>query len=723
MCRQNNLRSDDSPSSDPIMNLSRNPFPLIFLLAPTILLADLPSPQLHRLTPIGINSPGSAEFTLLGADLEGVDALIFDHPGIKAEFIKDKTFKLTVPAEIPAGTYDVRAVGRFGVTNPRLLSVTHGLVDVDEVEPNNSPDKGQTIAVNSAINGQSDGNNQDLFRLTLKQGQRIVIDCQSARLDSEMDPTLVLFGPGGQQLASNSDYYGRDPLIDFQAPADGDFLVEVRDLTYRGGFPYRLVVTDRPHVENIFPRAIQAGQSMELTVLGRNLGPGSQPSSTWRLGDLPLDTAHVSMTGSNTILPTGGYRFVEHAAQHSVLATAATCTLVGEQLSILNANPQILLVTDSPTQIEAEPNDSRDSPQALTLPAIVSARFDRDRDVDWYSFETDDKGGAYGFDVYCERIAGRADPYLSVTDEKGNMAGSLDDFGHRISSFDGHLRDPSGSINLAPKTKYRVMIKDAYGRGGARYQYVLSVRKPQPDFFAGAISNSNNMSGTNVWQGGAEQLDLVVHAKDGFNESIAISAEGLPPGLHAGPLTITANSRGTLVLWADDNAPAWTGPIKLFATATVDGATLRREVRHYCRVFNQVGSRENRDLIIAVRERAPFNLTTEPERITVEAGQKADVKLKLVRHWGEFKNAVNFQPLNFPGQFQLGNGTIGPDQSETTISIAVQAGTRPAEYTLVLLGQGQVPFNKDASKPDKPNTLVSLPSRPLTIVVTAPPKK
>jgi len=116
-------------------------------------------------------------------------------------------------------------------------------------------------------------------------------------------------------------------------------------------------------------------------------------------------------------------------------------------------------------------------------------------------------------------------------------------------------------------------------------------------------------------------------------------------------------------------------------------------------------------------------MSIEPERLSVEAGQKAEVKLRLVRNWADFKNAVNYQPLNFPGQFQLGNGTINADQTEVTISIMVQAGTRPADYSLVVLGLGQVPFNKDATKPDKPNTLVSIPSRPLTITVTEAPKK
>lgn len=699
--------------------------PMIVLLAlaavPWKTFAELPSPQLHRIEPVGLSAPGQVELTMLGADIEGVETLLFEHPGFKAEFVKDRTFKLTLSPDIPSGTYDVRAVGRFGITNPRLFSVTRGLQDVVEVEPNNSPDKAQPVAVNSAVNGSSDGNNQDLFKLTLKQGQRIVIDCQSARLDTEMDPTLVLFAAEGRQLASNADYYGRDPLIDFAAPADGEYLVEVKDLTYRGGFPYRLVITDRPYIENVFPRAVQAGQTVELTVLGRNLGPGSQPSS-WKLGELTLDTLKLPVTGSTNLLPTGAYRFIEHATQHSVLPTAATCTLVGEQLSLLNANPQIMLVTESPTQVEAEPNDTREQAQPLTLPAIISGRFDRERDVDWYAFETDEHGGQYGFDVYCERIAGRADPYLAVTDEQGNAVGSLDDFGHRIAAFDGHLRDPSGSISLQPKTKYRVLVKDTYNRGGARYQYVLSARKPTPDFFAASMHSSNNMSGVTVWQGGSAYLDVVIHGKDGFNSSVVVSVEGLPPGLHAAPLTITSDTRGTLVLWTDDNAAPSAGTMKVFATAKIGEQTVRREVRPFCRVTNLQGCREMHEQTVAIRERSPFALMIEPDRITVESGQKADLKLKLVRDWSDFKNAVNYQPQSFPGQFQLGNGTLAADQTEAALSINVQNGTRPGDYTLTVLGQAQVPFHKDPKSAERPNTLVSIPSRPITITVTEPGK-
>ena len=691
------------------------------LVAVTAVRGELPSPQLHRIEPLGMNAGGQVELIFLGADNEGTESLVFDHPGLKAEFVKDKVFKVSATNDVPAGTYDVRAVGRFGITNPRLFSITRNLTDVAEAEPNNTSDKAQPVAVNSAVNGQSDANGQDIFKISLKAGQRIVIDCQSARLDTELDGSLFLFSADGRQLASNADYIGRDPQIDFVATVAGDYFVELRDLTYRGGFPYRLIVSDQPSIENVFPKAIQAGQSVELTILGRNLGPGSQVS-TWRVGDQFLDVIRRPATASTQIVPTGAFRFLEHPTHHSVLPTAATCTLVGEQISLLGANPQTIVISETATSMEVEPNDTREQAMPLTLPAIVSGRFDRERDLDWFTFETDE-AGPYGFDVYCERIAGRADPYLSVFDEKGNSVGSLDDFGHRLGSFDGHLRDPSGMLNLAAKTKYRVLINETYQRGGARYVYVLSVRKATPDFFVASMHADNNMTGITVRQGGAVYVDVVVHQKDGFNSPITITAENLPAGLHAAPLTITNETRGTLVLWADDGAASWTGSVSLWASGKRGDETLRREVRNHTRVGNQLGCRPTREFVVAIKERAPYSLMLAPEKLVVEAGQKGEIKIQLNRLWPEFTGGVNYQPLNFPGTFQLSNGTLQPGQTEATLSVSVQPGTRAGDYTLALMGQAQVPFQKDPKGTEKPNTLVSIPSRPLTLTVTEPMKK
>ncbi|MCY2966729.1 MAG: PPC domain-containing protein, partial [Planctomycetota bacterium] len=364
--------------------------------------ADLPSPRLDVIHPVGASAGTTVELTITGGnDLEGAETLLFDHPGFKSEFVKEKTFRVEVAQDVPAGTYDVRVGGRFGVSNPRLFAVCRGLTEVAEVEPNNTLAQAQTVAVNSAISNHRDGNFLDFFKVSLAAGQRIVVDLQCARLDTEFDPVLFLYSAEGTPLGSNSDHLGRDPLLDFTATKAGDYIIEARDLRYANGAVYRLLIHDRPQVENIFPRAVQVGQTAQLMIFGRNL-PGGVPSN-WSIGTAaPLQQAVVGYTATGDLFAIGGYRFVEHPNHYSVLPTAATCTLVGDQIAPFGANPQTLVLTDGPTSVEREPNNSKDEPQKLTLPAMLSGRFDQPRDADWYEFETDETGGAYGFDVYSE---------------------------------------------------------------------------------------------------------------------------------------------------------------------------------------------------------------------------------------------------------------------------------------------------------------------------------
>jgi hypothetical protein len=702
--------------------------PALLLLAVSLAPGDLPSPRLDRIFPLGAAAGSSVELELVGPDLEEARTLLFDHPGIKAEYVKDRHFRLTVPADVPAGTYDVRVSNRYGISSPRLFAVSHGLAEVAAKKPNHDPATAQRIAINTVVNGQSDGNREDLYRFRLQRGQRVVVECQAQSLDSPLDATLTLTDAEGKQLASNGDYNGRDPLIDFIAPQEGDYLVSIHDLSFRGGQPYRLLVTDRPHVENVFPRAVQVGKQATLTVFGRNLGPKAKPSP-WRISDLVLDEYQETMTPPADILDRGVYRFFEHPTTHSVLPTAATCTLTGFQFRPKPgsefANPVPLLLTDVPVTLEVEPNDDPKKPQRLTLPAVVSGRFDRERDADWYEFETAE-AGAYSFEVYCERIAGRADAYLVVVDDKDNRIAELDDFGHRINAFDGHLRDPSGMVNLNAKTRYRVLVQDRYRRGGARYQYVLTIRKPVPDFYVAAIHHQNpGPGGATVGRGGAVYLDIIIHLKDGFNAPITLTAEGLPKGLHALPTTIANDTRRTLVLWADADAAEWTGPVQLIATGRQGDTVLKRTVRPYTRVWSEANvssSRPTRELLVAIREAVPFGLRFGVERVEAEAGKKVEATLQLSRQWPDFKSSVNVIPLSLPNPIGMGSVTIPEGKAEVKVTFDLPPGTRPGEYMLVVQGQAQVPFSKDPKAATKPNTLVSLPSIPLALVVK-PAKK
>jgi hypothetical protein len=225
----------------------------------------------------------------------------------------------------------------------------------------------------------------------------------------------------------------------------------------------------------------------------------------------------------------------------------------------------------------------------------------------------------------------------------------------------------------------------------------------------------------NVWQGGATWLDLVIHRDDGYDGPVTVKAEGLPPGMHAAETVIPSDTRAPLVLWTDADCPAFTGPIRLVASGTRAGAPIAHEVRPYTRVWSNASlssSRPTRELVAAVLEKAPYALTVMPERATVAAGGKLEMTLSAVRYWPECQAAVRVIGLGLPGGFQFAESEIPAGASEKTCVLEV-GNVRPGDYTLVFLGQAQTPFKKDAAAKDAPNTLVSMPSRPITITVTA----
>jgi hypothetical protein len=692
-----------------------------FILVVTPAQADLPTTRLDRIVPLGAAAGASVDVQISAAEADEAKQLLFDHPGIKAEWVEKSKFKVTIAADVPEGTYDVRLLGPDGLSNTRLFAVSHGLTDVLEKEPNDIPSAAQPAPINSAVAGTSDGNGQDLYRIALGKGQRLTLDCQAGKLDSDVDACLSVVAADGTVLATSSDYHGRDPLIDFIAPADGEYLAEVHDLSYRGGFPYRLIITDRPYVENVFPRAVEPGKPVELTALGRNFGTAGQASS-WKIDERPLEEYRFTITPPAAGEAFGYYRFIDHPTDHSVLATAATCTLDGFQVRVPvgpGANPPLtLMFADGPVTLEQEPNDTQEQPQAVALPLVVSGRFDRPRDADWFEIVPAEQG-RYEIQAYSERIAGQADPYVVVVDDKGNRMTELDDFGHRINAFDGHLRDPVGSVDLQAGRKYRLLVQDRYGRGGARYQYVLTLHRSRPDFHVAAIHGANpGPTGINVWRGGATWLDLVIHRQDGFGDPITITADSLPPGMHAAEVKVPNDTRASMVLWADVEAPVWNGAIKLVATGKRGEETLRREVRPYTRVTNDGGngtSQPSRRLMAAIVDKAPYGLRAMPDNPTVEMNGKVELKIAAERHWPECQAAIKVIGLGLPGGFQFPEREIPAGQNEGIFELQV-GNMRPGEYTVTLLGQSQVPIKKDANS-QPANTLVAIPCRPITVKV------
>ena len=150
--------------------------------------AELPLIRLDRITPLGGLAGSDVTLEIAGRDLDDAKTLHIDHPGLKATWLNANQFKLTIAADVPSGTYEVRAVGRFGISGARLFAVQRGLTEVAEKEPNDDAATAQVVPMNCAINATSDNNGDDFYRFTAKKGERVTIDCFAYRLDSQMTP-------------------------------------------------------------------------------------------------------------------------------------------------------------------------------------------------------------------------------------------------------------------------------------------------------------------------------------------------------------------------------------------------------------------------------------------------------------------------------------------------------------------------------------------------------
>jgi hypothetical protein len=127
------------------------------------------------------------------------------------------------------------------------------------------------------------------------------------------------------------------------------------------------------------------------------------------------------------------------------------------------------------------------------------------------------------------------------------------------------------------------------------------------------------------------------------------------------------------------------------------------------------------EFILTVTEPAPFRLDL-PERITVEQNKPVEVPVTVTRLWPQFTETVTLASYLMPGGFSWNNlQPIGSGQTHGTVQLVVP-NVKPGDYTVTLLGQAQVPFNKDPEAKDRPRTLVSMPARSLTVTVTAPQK-
>jgi len=146
-------------------------------------------------------------------------------------------------------------------------------------------------------------------------------------------------------------------------------------------------------------------------------------------------------------------------------------------------------------------------------------------------------------------------------------------------------RDSRLTFTAPTDGQYLVRVTDVRDFGGPKYQYKLTLRRPQPDFRV-------TLQGTNptVGAGSGKEFSLVVDRIDGFDGEVQVDITGLPPGFSATtPLVVEQGHRlakGTInaLPHAPKPTDANASASKVTATAIVGRKKITKKVNNFGRI-------------------------------------------------------------------------------------------------------------------------------------------
>ena len=673
--------------------------------------AELPVPLLNSVTPMGGKIGTECEVTITGTDLDEADALHFSHPGITAALKSPNHFTVKIAPEVPVGNYDVRVVGKLGVSNPRAF-VAGDRPEITRTKAHDKPEAAVELPVGCVFNGNATAAVSDHFRISAKKGERILVECAAREIDSRMSSVLAVLDASGREIESAR----KGALLDFTAPSDGQFLITLHDLTFAGGadYFYRLTVSKGPYVDFIFPPAGVAGSKTTFTLFGRGL-PGGKPANL-RGGDKkPLEKLDIEIT-----LPAAT------DAARNVFTRPVSAVDDGLFYSLKSAdgasNAVFIGFSSALLIREAEPNNKAGQAQKISVPCEVAGQFFPAADVDCYAFDAK-KGDVYWIEVFSHRTGRTTSPFLLVqregTDIKEVYASDADPGGKRFTTLSN---DPAFRFEAKEDGTYRVSVSDLFGatRSNPASTYRLAIRKETPDFRLVALvepppplakkdDRSAAPRGVLIRAGETTAVKVLAIRRDGFNGEIELSAANLPDGVKCVPTKIgEGKTDGILLLTAIEKPAKSCVAIRVIGKAKIGGNELQREASGGAVVWSvadfnidAVPSRLTADFCIAVNgaEAAPIRIEPAEDKVwQAQAGAKLEIPLRITRN-GEFKEALKLKAAGIAAVDALKEIGVDAKAATATATLDIKALKLPAgESTIFFSTQTKGKYgNKDVT--------------------------
>lgn len=688
----------------------------LLLAGGVVACAQLPQLVLNHVFPAGAAAGATNEVTVHAADFEEPGPLVFSHPRILGTPKPGApgVYQVVVPAEVPSGLVEVRATGRFGVSNPRGFLVESAPAAV-QAPTNSSAASAAPLTRGAAVWGRIPAATRALFALPSTQGERVVVRVQTTEIDSRLVPDLAVFDPAGREVARTR----RSGLIDFTAASAGGHRLELADGQFRGGdeFLYRIERLNGPHIDFAMPVGLPAGADPQVTLFGRQL-PGGKPAGIVGFDGTPLESVVVKVAA-----PAVSDAIPDEAAGWVPKASSFTAPLWAWTWRTTNgpANPVLFALGTSPSMLSALGTQGVPAIANVQPPVDFNGLFPRVGEQSGVQFEAK-KGDVFWIEVVGDRLGPVVDPMVLVQRERStrDAAGRVQyadvvELGELDANPGGNelpmgSRDAAGRFEAPEDGRYRVLVRDLFNPSPAapRRAFRLTIRRPSPDLRlvawaqppprANGEDRKVHITTPVLRRGGTLPVKVAIVRVDGFDGPVDVVADGLPPGVTAAPGRIAGGATtGTVLLTASETVPGGSFGIRLVGHAQVGTNHLEQTARTGVARwpvadFNQEPSSHRLAQVFRVGvapEPEPVVVRPAEERVfEVKAGTKLSVPLRVARHY-EFPAAFNMKAAGHPALEKAKEFGIAEKATNAVFELNLGETALP-EGEHVLWVQGQV---------------------------------
>lgn len=619
--------------------------------------AEAVDPQFSEMIPNGLRRGTEVDVELKGSRLADAQEAILYAPGVTVkswEASEERVkAKLAIAADCQLGLHAIRVRAATGISNLRLFSVG-ALPQVEETEPNNLFTAPQAITLGVTVSGVVAAEDVDYFVVEAKAGQRITAEVEGLRLgNGPFDPYVAILNESRFEVARSDDasLLLQDCVASVTAPADGRYIIQVRESSYGGDGSgrYRMHVGSFPRPTGVYPAGGRPGETIDVKCVG-DVGGEFVAKVT-----LPSD-------GQST------YAFYAQNDQG------------------VAPSPNLVRVIDLPNVLEAEPNDAAEqATSSAAAPAAFNGIIAKEGDVDYFRF-TAKKGEQFDVRVYARgTLRSPLDAVLSIHDAKGSQIANSDD---NAGSPDSYLK-----FQVPGDGEYLITVRDHLLSGGADYVYRVEMTVPQPAVVLGLPERQQYIATLlNVPRG--NRMALMVSAQRlNFGGDLAIDLKQGPAGLSAEAVPATGGNNLVPVLFtaATDAVPSG-GLVELAARSLDEKQPVQSSF--YQRTM-LVRGQNNRDvyghdaarMTAAIVDEVPFKLElVAPQGPLVRDGQ-IDLKVVATRT-GDFKGPISVALLyNPPGVASSAAVAIAEGQNEALIPLTANNTAAIGTHKIVVTGR------------------------------------